>query len=63
MEFDGLQVMEGATKDVTVPSRGLMKVDYRVRVLNVDSARALGKALTDVGKRRDGGDAAGRSFG
>ena len=48
MEFDGLQVMEGATKDVNVPSRGLMKVDYRVRVLNVDSARVLGKALTDV---------------
>ena len=25
-----------------------MKVDYRVRVLNVDSAKVLGKALTDV---------------
>ncbi len=48
MEFDGLQVMDGATKDVSVPSRGLMKVDYRVRVLNVDSARVLGNALTDV---------------
>jgi alpha-2-macroglobulin len=48
MEFDGLQVLEGATRDVSVPSRGLMKVDYRVRVLNVDSARVLGKALTDV---------------
>jgi uncharacterized protein YfaS (alpha-2-macroglobulin family) len=48
MEFDGLQVIDGGTKDVTVPSRGLMKVDYRVHVLNVDSARVLGKALTDV---------------
>src|SRR5271166_2819922 len=48
MEFDGLQVIDGGTKDVSVPSRGLMKVDYRVRVLNVDSARVLGKALTDV---------------
>ena len=48
MEFDGLQVIDGGTKDVNVPSRGLMKVDYRVRVLNVDSARVLGKALTDV---------------
>ena len=25
-----------------------MKIDYRVRVLNVDSAKVLGKALTDV---------------
>ena len=25
-----------------------MKVDYRVRVLDVDSAKVLGKALTDV---------------
>jgi len=48
MEFDGLQVIEGGTRDVSVPSRGLMKVDYRVRVLDVDSARVLGKALTDV---------------
>src|SRR5208283_2512252 len=48
MEFDGLQVIDGGQKDVSVPSRGLMKVDYRVRVLNVDSARVLGKALTDV---------------
>jgi uncharacterized protein YfaS (alpha-2-macroglobulin family) len=48
MEFEGLQVIDGGTKDVNVPSRGLMKVDYRVRVLNVDSARVLGKALTDV---------------
>ena len=48
MEFDGLQVLDGSTRDVNVPSRGLMTVDYRVRVLNVDSARVLGKALTDV---------------
>jgi len=48
MEFEGLQVTDGAQKDVNVPSRGLAKVDYRVRVLNVDAARVLGKALTDV---------------
>ncbi len=48
MEFTGLQVLDGATKDVPVPSRGLTKVDYRVRVLDVDSAKVLGKALTDV---------------
>jgi uncharacterized protein YfaS (alpha-2-macroglobulin family) len=48
MEFTGLQVIDGGTKDVSVPSRGLAKVDYRVRVLDVDSATVLGKALTDV---------------
>ena len=48
MQFDGLQVLEGAQQDVNVPTRGLVKVDYRVRVLNVDSAKVLGKALTDV---------------
>ena len=48
MEFTGLQVIDGATRDVPVPSRGTVKVDYRVRVLDVDSAKVLGKALTDV---------------
>jgi uncharacterized protein YfaS (alpha-2-macroglobulin family) len=48
MELAGLQVLDGGQHDVSVPSRGLMKVDYRVRVLDVDSARVLGKALTDV---------------
>ena len=48
MEFTGLEVLDGTVKDVPVPSRGLAKVDYRVRVLDVDSAKVLGKALTDV---------------
>ena len=48
MEFTGLQVIDGATRDVPVPSRGTVKVDYSVRVLDVDSAKVLGKALTDV---------------
>ncbi len=48
MDFTGLQVLDGGEKAVPVPSRGLVKVDYRVRVLDVDSARVLGKALTDV---------------
>jgi uncharacterized protein YfaS (alpha-2-macroglobulin family) len=48
MDFTGLQVIDGATRDVPVPSRGVVKVDYRVRVLDVDSAKVLGKALTDV---------------
>ncbi len=48
MDFTGLQVIDGGAKDVPVPSRGVVKVDYRVRVLDVDSAKVLGKALTDV---------------
>ena len=48
MELTGLQVLDGGQRDVNVPSRGLIKVDYRVRVLDVDSALVLGKALTDV---------------
>jgi len=48
MEFTGLQVLDGATREVPVPSRGLVKVDYRVRVQDVDSAKVLGKALTDI---------------
>ena len=48
MEVTGLQVIEGGVKDIPVPSRGLAKLDYRVHVLDVDSATVLGKALTDV---------------
>jgi len=48
MQFEGLQVLEGSQQNVNVPTRGLVKVDYRVRVLDVDSAKVLGKALTDV---------------
>jgi uncharacterized protein YfaS (alpha-2-macroglobulin family) len=48
MEFTGLQILDGSTRDVPVPSRGTVKVDYRVRVQDVDSAKVLGKALTDV---------------
>ncbi len=48
MQFEGLQVLDGAQQNINVPTRGLVKVDYRVRVLNVDSAKVTGKALTDV---------------
>ncbi|HEX8896236.1 MAG TPA: alpha-2-macroglobulin family protein, partial [Terriglobales bacterium] len=48
MEFTGLEVINGATRDIPVPSRGTVKVDYRVRVEDVDSATVIGKALTDV---------------
>ncbi len=61
MEFTGLQVIDGGTKDVQVPSRGLAKVDYRVRVLDVDSAKVLGEGAYRCRERRDGADAAGRA--
>jgi alpha-2-macroglobulin len=48
MQFEGLQVLDGAQQNINVPTRGLVKVDYRVKVLDVDSAKVLGKALTDV---------------
>jgi len=48
MQFTGLQVLQGQQQNVNVPTRGLVKVDYRVKVLDVDSAKVLGKALTDV---------------
>jgi len=48
MKFGGLQVLEGGTKDIPLPSRGTAKIDYRVRVQDVDSAKVLGEALTDV---------------
>ena len=50
--FDGVHRPAGDrrrdTKTFRCPSRGMVKVDYRVRVLDVDSAKVLGKALTDV---------------
>ncbi len=48
MQFTGLQVLEGQPQSLNVPTRGLVKVDFRVKVLDVDSAKVLGKALTDV---------------
>ena len=48
MEFTGLDVLEGGEQNVPVATGSLAKVDYRVRVLDVDSVRVLGKALTDV---------------
>ncbi len=47
MEFDGLQVLEGETRDVPVARGADAKLYWRVKVLNVSKARVLGKALTD----------------
>ena len=47
MEFDGLQVIQGGTRDVAVAHGAESKVDWRVRVLDAEKAHVLGKALTD----------------
>ncbi len=47
LDVTGLDVLEGATKDVRIPSRGEVKVDWRVRAKQVRGATLVGKALTD----------------
>ena len=47
MEVKGLQVLEGTTRDVSVPSKGDVKVDWRVKVESVRESLVLAKALTD----------------
>ncbi len=47
LDFKGLDVLDGATKEVQIPSRGEAKVNWRVRVQQVRSATITGKALTN----------------
>ena len=47
MDVKGLQIVEGSTRDVSVPSRGEVKVDWRVKADNVLSSTVLAKALTN----------------
>ena len=47
LDLTGLEVLEGKTKDIEVPSRGEVKVDWRVRAGAVRSATVKGQALTD----------------
>ncbi|HWR14261.1 MAG TPA: MG2 domain-containing protein [Terriglobales bacterium] len=47
MDLKGLQVLEGSTRDVNVPSRGEVKVDWRVKADNVLQSTVLAKALTN----------------
>lgn len=47
LDMTGLDVLDGATKDVPIPSRGEVRVDWRVRAQKVRSATVTGKALTD----------------
>jgi len=47
MDVKGLQVVQGATRDVNVPSKGDVKVDWRVKAQNVLESTVLAKALTN----------------
>ena len=47
LDLKGLEALDGATRDVEIPSRGEAKLDWRVRVAAVRSATIVGKALTD----------------
>jgi uncharacterized protein YfaS (alpha-2-macroglobulin family) len=47
LDVQGLDVISGQTQDITVPSKGEVKVDWRVRAQRTRSATVTGKALTD----------------
>jgi alpha-2-macroglobulin len=47
LDVQGLDVLEGATKDIQIPSRGEVKVDWKVRARQVHTASITGKALTN----------------
>jgi uncharacterized protein YfaS (alpha-2-macroglobulin family) len=47
LDVQGLDVISGKTQDVTIPSRGEAKVDWRVKAQHVRKATVTGKALTD----------------
>ena len=47
MELKGLEAIEAGTRDVELPSRGEVKVDWRVRASVIGNAVVTMKALTD----------------
>jgi len=47
LDVTGLDVLQGATTEVTVPSKGEAKVDWRVKAQNVRQATLITKALTN----------------
>lgn len=47
LDMTGLDVLDGKTNDVKIPSRGEVKLDWRVRAQQVRAATITGKALTD----------------
>jgi hypothetical protein len=47
LDLKGLDVLDGAARDVQVQSRGEVRLDWRVRAQQVRTAIVTGKALTD----------------
>jgi hypothetical protein len=47
LDVKGLDILQGETKEVSIPSRGEGRVDWRVRAQQVRTASVTGKALTD----------------
>ncbi len=47
MNMKGLQIIDGVTRDVNLPSRGEVKLDWRVKAENVLQSSVLVKALTN----------------
>ncbi|MBI1786815.1 MAG: alpha-2-macroglobulin [Acidobacteria bacterium] len=47
LDVEGLEIVDGATRDIRIPSGGDARLDWRVRAKAVSEAKLLGKALTD----------------
>lgn len=47
LAVEGMEMLEGETRDVRVPSKGEARVDFRLRALPGNKAVLLGKALTN----------------
>lgn len=47
LKADGVDVVDGAARELTVPSRGEVKVEWRVKAQKVRTAKFTGEALTD----------------
>src|SRR2546427_9295742 len=47
LDVQGLDVLEGTTRDVYIPSRGETRLDWRVRAQSLREVKLLGKALTN----------------
>ena len=47
IDVTGLESIEGTTREVTIPTKGEVKLDWRVRAKILGTATITGKALTD----------------
>jgi uncharacterized protein YfaS (alpha-2-macroglobulin family) len=47
LDVKGLDIIDGGTRDIALPSRGEVKVDWRIRAASLGDAVLTGKVLTD----------------